>query len=184
MPPNITTAADVLAYVQSAFPEASNTTTETLLSDPALYPDVLTGAYPWTTEFGRAARLVAEINFACTARLLALAHGSGSAYAYVFSYTPGWHAGDVPYVFFNGDTTTLENGVPVDGALAVQLQDYIVSFAMTGSPNAEGAGLQFPVYGEGARVLELGDGGFREGEDDLRGGRCEWLQKAMVDGRL
>lgn len=118
----------------------------------------------------------------------------------------------MPYVFFAGDTSTPDNGLPVNGTLAAQLQDYIVSFVRYGDPNAglgsvrydrntttvevgsaavseSGSGartgaVRFPVYGTEGRVLELGFGGFREGVDDLKGRRCEWIQQAMVDGRL
>ncbi|XDG05439.1 hypothetical protein ABKA04_005054 [Annulohypoxylon sp. FPYF3050] len=264
LPPEIKTSADVLAYVRASLPQASNATIETLLTDPALYPDILNNSalYPWTTEYGRVARMTSDIGFACTSRYLAsaprnrtnlhpfltpssttIAPTTGSisitgdhynpntktsykanantkigvnaipvTYAYTFAYPPGWHETDVPYVFFAGDTSTPDNGRPVNGTLAAQLQDYIVAFVRYGDPNAKlggvrydlnvtavevgsaaasesgsGAGtgaVRFPVYGTEGRVLELGFGGFKEGVDDLRGRRCEWIQQAMVDGRL
>ncbi|KAI1459762.1 alpha/beta-hydrolase [Annulohypoxylon moriforme] len=237
LPSNISTSAEVLAYVRGSLPQASNSTIETLLTDPTLYPDVLNNSalYPWTTEFGRVARITSDIAFACTARFLASAKRNGNGtdsnpnfgpnsspntkskpnaksntnananvntatYAYIFAYPPGWHETDVPYVFFDGDTSTSDNGFPVNGTLAAQLQDYIVGFVKHGDPNA-GLGfvgynnnnddrnnatvpVRFPVYGAEGRVLELGSDGFREGLDDLRGPRCEWIQRAMVDGRL
>ncbi|KAI1086731.1 alpha/beta-hydrolase [Rostrohypoxylon terebratum] len=245
LPPEIKTSADVLAYVRASLPQASNTTIRTLLTDPALYPDILNNSalYPWTTEYGRVARMTSDIGFACTARYLASAprnnrtnlprfHPSTSAtptpapapisntgdnwytpnaktpahadtsvdaatYAYTFAYPPGWHETDVPYVFFAGDTSTPDNGLPVNGTLAAQLQDYIIAFVRYGYPNigvvddrnsdAAAVGsvpVRFPVYGAEGRVLELGLGGFREAVDDLRGKRCWWIQQAMVDGRL
>ncbi|KAI2469042.1 alpha/beta-hydrolase [Annulohypoxylon bovei var. microspora] len=222
LPANISTPADVLAYVRGSLPQASDSTIETLLTDAALYPDILNNSllYPWTTEFGRAARIASDIGFACTARYLASAwrndtdpnpnpsayagpnpganakanaNANAAAYAYIFAYPPGWHETDVPYIFFDGDTSTLNNGLPVDGMLATQLQDYIVGFVKYGDPNA-GVGyggynrtalpVRFPVYGTESRVLELGYDGFKEGVDDLKGERCEWIQRAMVDGRL
>ncbi|KAI1371178.1 alpha/beta-hydrolase [Hypoxylon crocopeplum] len=185
LPRDILTANDVRSYVQSNIPQASDETIDTLLTDPRLYPDILNSEdYPWTTQYGRAARLSTDISFACTTRHLSLARGNDT-YSYLFAYPPGWHAEDVPYVFFNGDTTTLNNGYPVDGTLAQQLQDYIVAFAQTGDPNAGGpTPLEFPIYGSDAKILELGFGGFSERTDDLKGERCQWLQQAMVDGRL
>ncbi|KAI2616958.1 alpha/beta-hydrolase [Hypomontagnella submonticulosa] len=185
-PPSISSDDDVRSYVRSSLPGASDDTINTLLTDPGLYPDILDDVtvYPWETEFGRATRLATDLGFACMTRYLSAARGN-ETFNYLFAFPPGWHAGDVPYVFFNGDTTTLNNGYPVDATLATQLQDYIVAFARTGDPNAGGVGpTPFPEYGDESRVLELGYGGWREREDDLTGGRCEWLQKAMVDGKL
>ncbi|KAI1411957.1 alpha/beta-hydrolase [Hypoxylon sp. FL1857] len=186
LPPGILTADDVRSYAQSSLPEASATTIDTLLTDPALYPNILDGNYPWTTQFGRAARLSSDIAFACTARYLSVARGNAT-YDYVFAYPPAWHATDVAYVFFNGDTSTPDDGYPVDAELAWQLQDYIVGFVGAGDPNAGGTGtgpVPFPVYGSEGRVLELGYEGFRLAVDDLKGERCDWIQRAMVDGRL
>ncbi|KAI0382458.1 alpha/beta-hydrolase [Hypomontagnella monticulosa] len=186
IPPSISSDDDVRSYVRASLPDASNETIETLLTDPSLYPDVLddTTVYPWETEFERTARLATDLGFACMTRQLAAARGN-ETYNYLFAFPPGWHAGDVPYVFFNGDTTTLNNGYPVDPVLATQLQDYIVAFVRGGDPNTEGVGpVPFPEYGSEGRILSLGDGEWTETEDDLTGGRCEWLQKAMVEGKL
>ncbi|KAI1207685.1 alpha/beta-hydrolase [Annulohypoxylon truncatum] len=222
LPAEINTSADVLAYISASVRHAANSTIETLLTDPALYPDVLNNSalYPWTTEYGRAARFTSDIGFACMARYLASARRNGTVsnpntkfnpslnakidtntntnaatYAYIFAYPPGWHETDVPYVFFDGDASTPDNGHPINGTLAAQLQDYIVGFVKHGDPNA-GLGhagynrnnttmpVRFPVYGAEGRVLELGYDGFRERVDDLKGRRCEWIQKAMVDGRI
>ncbi|KAI0836025.1 alpha/beta-hydrolase [Hypoxylon sp. FL0890] len=184
LPQNILTADDVRSYAQASLPEASESTINTLLSDPALYPNILDGSYPWTTEFGRAARLSSDLAFACTTRYMSEAWGN-ETYNFVFAYPPGWHTTDVAYVFFNGDTTTLNNGLPVNAELAWQLQDYIVAFVKSGNPNTNAEKpVQFPVYGSESRILELGYDGFREAIDDLKGQRCEWIQRAMVDGRL
>ncbi|KAI1385567.1 alpha/beta-hydrolase [Hypoxylon trugodes] len=185
-PSNILTSADVESYVRTSLPEASDDTIHTLLTDPTLYPDILGSAdYPWTTEFERAARLSSDIGFACTARYLSLARDN-ETFDYLFAYPPGWHADDVPYVFYDGDMTTLDDGYPVNAALAYQLQDYIVAFAREGDPNIglEGTAVEFPVYGPKARILELGSDGVKERGDDLSAVRCEWIQKAMVDGKL
>ncbi|KAI0886703.1 alpha/beta-hydrolase [Annulohypoxylon maeteangense] len=241
LPPEISTSADVLGYVRASLPQASDSTIEALLTDPGLYPDILNNSllYPWTTEYGRVARITSDIGFACTARYLASAtQNAGNApppapapvnantptpnsnlnpnlnakanvnagvninantnaakYAYTFAYPPGWHETDVPYVFFDGDTSTSDNGLPVNATLAAQLQEYIVGFVKYGDPNAgvgRGGGggggynrlVRFPVYGVEGRVLELGAEGFRDVVDDLKGRRCEWIQRAMVDGRL
>ncbi|KAI0179714.1 alpha/beta-hydrolase [Hypoxylon sp. FL1284] len=176
------TSDDVRQYVEAGLPRATSATINTLLADPRLYPDVDGAPYPWTTPRERAARLASDLEFVCTTRFLALARGNAS-FNYIFAYPPGWHAEDVPYAFFDGDTSTLDFGLPVNATLAHQLQDYLVAFAETGDPNRGGV-VSFPVYGPEARVLQLTADGFQEGVDDLTGYRCEWIQKAMVDGLL
>ncbi|KAI0122012.1 alpha/beta-hydrolase [Daldinia grandis] len=183
LPTGIKTAADVKAYVRKILPTASDKTIDVMLTDRRLYPDVLVGGkYPWNTQSARLERLVTDINFACTTQYLSRARGNDT-FNLVFTHLPGWHADDVPYVFFNGDTRTTNNKVFVDGRLATQLQDYIVAFAQTGNPNAAG-GPHFPKYGRNSTILELGYNKFRKGADDLWGKRCAWIQEAMVDGRL
>ncbi|KAF3059774.1 Lipase 1 [Daldinia childiae] len=182
LPGGIKTAADVKAYVRKSLPAASNTTINMLLTDRGLYPDVLGGKYPWKTQAGRLERLVSDISFACTTQYLSRARGNDT-FNLVFTHPPGWHADDVPYVFFNGDTSTPDNKSPVSGRLATQLQDYIIAFAQTGDPN-EAGGPHFPTYGKNSTILELGYKKFRTSKDDLWGKRCAWIQQAMVDGRL
>ncbi|KAI1660386.1 alpha/beta-hydrolase [Daldinia decipiens] len=182
LPSGINTAADVKAYVRNNLPAASNTTINMLLTDRGLYPDVLGGKYPWKTQAGRAERLASDISFACTTQYLSRARGNDT-FNLVFTHPPGWHADDVPYVFFNGDTSTPDNMSPVSGRLATQLQAYIVAFTRTGDPNASG-GPYFPKYGRNSTILELGYKRFRRSTDDLWGKRCAWIQQAMVDGKL
>ncbi|KAH9906015.1 carboxylesterase [Xylariomycetidae sp. FL2044] len=179
---SISTAADVLAKVRSSFPEASNATLATLLTD--IYPDVLDGRYPWTSSFGRAAQIATDSSFSCMTNYLATAFlGAGAnTHNYVFAYPPAYHAGDLSYVFFDGDTTALDDGYPVDADIAVAMQDFILAFARTGDP---GLGDDtFPVYGEEGNVLWITDEGLSRGIDDVKNERCAWIWQALVDGRL
>jgi carboxylesterase type B len=159
-------------------PEASNSTINTLLTD--IYPDVLDGSQLWETEFARAVQLSSDAFFSCTTAYLAAAKGNAT-HNYIFAYPPGYHAEDVPYVFFNGDTTTLDDGFPVNAPLAIALQDYIVAFARTGNPNTATLP-QFPEYGNKSIVLRLSDTGITTQVDDMRNARCEWWQQAIIDG--
>lgn len=178
--PTISTAAELRAYAVLQFPEASNETIDYMLD--VVYPDVLDGTYPWWTEFGRAVRIGTDIQFACTARYLSVALGNNT-YDSVFAYPPGYHAGDVPYVFFNGDTTTLDNGAVVDPVIAAALQTYFTTFAKTGDPNYSG-GVTWPIYGSAADVLEVTYFGYVQSTDDLANSRCDWIQQALADGLL
>jgi carboxylesterase type B len=177
-PPTIATAADVRAYAVLSFPEASSATIDTLLN--VIYPDVLDGTYPYTTEFARASRIATEMQFACTARYLSVALNN-KTYNSIFAYPPGYHGEDVPYVFFNGDITTTDDGLPVNPIIASDLQKYITTFSTREKPNYAG-GLTWPVYGDDANVLEFTYSGPVAGIDDLKNSRCDWIQQAIANG--
>jgi len=179
-PQDVRTSADVRAEVQSRLPEASEATVNTLLTE--IYPDVLDGSQPWETEFARITQLGSEVFFACITRYLAVAKGNAT-HNYLFAVPPGFHADDVAYVFFNGDTSTRDDGLPVHVDLATALQDYIVAFVKTGNPNTSSLP-NFPVYGDEGIVLKFAEAGITAQVDDLKNGRCEWLQQAIVDRLL
>jgi carboxylesterase type B len=172
-PTDIKTSADVRVRVAAAFPEASNSTVDTLLTD--VYPDVLNGSEPWQAEFARAVQLSTDAFFACTTAYLAEAKGNAT-HNYIFAYPPGFHGDDVPYTFFNGESS-------VKADLAIALQDYLVAFAKMGDPNTPTLP-KFPEYGKGSSVLRFSEVGITSQVDDMRNRRCKWLQQAMIDGRL
>ncbi|KAI0017078.1 Alpha/Beta hydrolase protein [Xylariomycetidae sp. FL0641] len=179
---SITTTEALHTQIEHNFPEAAEDTIHVMLAD--IYPDVLNGTYPWTTQFARAAQIATESSFACTTKYLADAR-DGQSYNYVFAYPPGYHAGDLDYTFYNGEVGLESNGYPVNVDFAKQHQQYIVSFAQTGNPNpASGDLVEFPVYGDGGDTLRLVYEGFKQAEDDVHNSRCDWIQQAMVDGLL
>jgi carboxylesterase type B len=170
---SIGTEAGLSAELQKNFPKLSNSTLEYLLTD--LYPS---SNFP--NEFLRAVQIISDISFTCSTRYLGLAFNN-ETYNYIFAYPPGYHAGDVPYTFFNGDTSTPNNGFPVDGTLAQKLQNYLVGFVLGGNPNASpaGADLIFPTYGDSSAITEFTYSGLVIGTDDLVGPRCAWWQMAL-----
>ncbi|KAI8631851.1 carboxylesterase [Xylariaceae sp. FL1651] len=176
--PDIQTSTDFNTRVSGAFPGASNATINTLLTE--IYPDVLDGSHPWETEFARAVQLTTDAFFSCTTTFMAAAKGNAT-HNYLFEYPPGYHGEDVAYVFFNGDTTTLDDGLPVNAELATALQDYIVAFAYTGDPNTP-ALPEFPEYGDKSTVLKFSELGITTQVDDEKNIRCAWWQQAIVDG--
>jgi carboxylesterase type B len=178
---NVTTAADLRAYVIEQFPEISNATVDYMLD--VVWPDLLDGTYPWTTEFARAVKIGTEIQFACSSRYLSVAFGNAT-YDSIFAYPPGYHAQDVPYLFFNGDTTTLDDGLAVNPTIAHALQDHVLTFAETGNPNYVGEALTWPLYGSSAETLEYTYSGQVIVTDDLKNDRCAWIQQAMASGEL
>lgn len=178
---NVTTSAQLRAYVIEQFPGLTNETYNYMLD--YVWPDVLDGTYPWTSEFLRAVRIGTEIQFACSARYLSLAF-QNATYDSIFAYPPGYHAQDVPFVFFNGDTTTLDDGLPVSATVAHAIQDHIMAFTNTGNPNYLGQALTWPQYGSAAQTLEYTYSGQVVVTDDLKNNRCTWIQQAMANGTL
>lgn len=180
-PTTIATSDDVREYMVSALKTASNETIDYMLSD--VYPAVFDGTYPWYSEFGRVVQMNTDLNFACSTNFIANAFFSADSYNYIFAYPPGYHAEDVSYVFFNGDTSTLDDGLAVNATLAYTLQDYIVQFAKTGNPNSDSLPT-FPVYGTDGNVISFTAAGPVVQIDDMKNDRCDWIQQAMVDGLL
>lgn len=180
-PSDIATADDLRTVIESQLPGASSETIDYMLTE--LWPDVLDGTYPYTTEFARAAVLGTDIFFACSTRYVATALGNNT-YNSIFGYPPGYHAQDLPFLFFNGDTSTLNDGLPVSPTIAYAMQDHSIAFALTGDPNYDGAAVTWPVYGSDAQVLEYSYTGIATTTDDMQNARCAWIQQAMADGSL
>ncbi|KAL1859819.1 hypothetical protein Daus18300_009409 [Diaporthe australafricana] len=174
VPTTIASEADLIEALTASFPEVTNLTNVL----DTLYP---ASAYP--SDFFRGVQFVGDVDFSCTTRYLALALDN-QTHNYIFAVPPGYHAQDTAYTFFNGDTSTLNDGVAVDAYLAHALQDYIVGFAASGVPSENPAGttLEFPVYGEDAAVVRITAEGLVVGTDDMANERCAFWQQAMVEG--
>lgn len=57
----------------------------------------------------------------------------------------GLHEVDLAYTLFDGDTSTSDEGAPVNVTVAETLQGYLVNFAMWENPNGKGLP-GFPVH--------------------------------------
>jgi carboxylesterase type B len=180
-PTDIATDAELQAYVAESLPDASAATLSYMLS--VVYPPVFDGTYGYWSEFGRLAQIEGDFFFSCSTNFLATAF-KNETYNYIFAYPPGYHAEDVPYTFFNGDTTTIDDGLPVNPTLARELQDYLMSFAKTSNPNYVGSTQTFPEYGSEGSVLEFTYYGLTTGIDDMKNARCTWLQQSLAAGLL
>ncbi|TVY80951.1 Carboxylesterase patB [Lachnellula suecica] len=174
--PNISTDAELVASLEIQFPEINNDTLTYIL-------DILYPAANYSSSFLRAVQIETDSSFACITRYLALAEGNNT-YNYLFAVSPGYHAEDSQYTFYNGDFSTPDNGVPVDVAIAYALQNSIVGFTQVGNPNKDqvALGIEFPVYGKDAQVLGFTDTGLVVEKDDMDNARCEWWQRVMIEG--
>lgn len=180
-PTSVYTDALFTAYVKASLPNIAPAALQELIT--VIYPPVYDGTHGYWSEFGRLAQLEADFFFACSTNYLATAYGNAT-YNYIFAYPPGYHGEDVPYTFFNGDTSSIDDGLPVNPALAIPLQDYLMSFVKTGNPNYVGSTQTFPAYGTAGAVLEFTYFGLTTGVDDMKNSRCAWLQQSLVAGLI
>jgi len=149
-PPFIQTDAEFKAAESGIFPTANASLIDYI--SEVLYPPVFNGTYGYKTQIGRTNVTIADFTIHCNAHLLAST--LAGAYAYLFTVPPGLHAVDIPYTFFNGDTSTLNQGRPVDAEVAKSFQRYLVNFVMTGKPTSKG--LQpFVEYGSNDTVANI-----------------------------
>ncbi len=124
----------------------------------------------------RTANTLADLGISCNTNYLGRAYGNNT-YNYLFSVPPALHGQDVPFTFFNGPNP-LVSSAPV----AVALQNYITSFAMSGSPNEEGVPV-FNLYGPENEVQSLNGNAtaaqIQEVQDPSANGRCAWWQQGL-----
>lgn len=185
--PNTSTNADFYGVVRDFFPRAPTPVFNYIIQElyPAIFDDT-TGQYPYTNNYERTCLLVSEAIFTCNTNYLARAF-KNQTYNYIFSVSPGLHGQDIPYTFFVPNTTETDSitGTLVDSAIALELQDYITSFAATGNPNVgsfgetEGPSPQFVMYGAGGRARTLSDDGIGMTTDPAFNERCLWWQEAL-----
>ena len=150
-PPFIQTQAEFFEAIQALFPTANASTVSYITN--VLYPPVFNGTYGYTDAIGRTALLISNFLVTCNANILASTLKSG--YAYFFSVPPGLHGEDVPYTFFNGDSSTSDEGLPVNASVAGVFQKYLTNFAITGKPTAQGS-QDFTIYGQQDTVTNIG----------------------------
>jgi carboxylesterase type B len=174
--PFIQNETALVSYLISIAPSASQSTINYITK--MLYPPVFDGSYGYKNMIQRVALLLSEASFTCNTRYLDLAF-QNKTYAYYFTVPPGFHGEDVSYTFFNGDTSTVDDGLPVNVTIAKALQDYITSFAMTGSPNEKGEPF-FPLYGANSSTENIGLSNLGvQVPDTAANSRCDWWQKAL-----
>lgn len=96
-----------------------------------------------------------------------------------FSVPPGVHAQDTEYTFYNGPGTN-DAYMTYNATVAQALQQYIISFTKTGTPNGGGEFPTFPAYGNGT-LLHLTASGLPEVRDPTANQRCQYFQRVPDD---
>ncbi|RDW69759.1 hypothetical protein BP6252_08779 [Coleophoma cylindrospora] len=170
---NVTTFDE---FISASIPGAPAAAVAYIEND--LYPPIFDGSQPYTSEYGRAKRVIDDSSFSCNSRYLASAF-SNRTWDYYFAIPPGYHGEDVSYTFFNGDTTTLDDGLAVQAPVAKRLQSYITMFTKYGDPNGNGTPF-FPVYGANSSslVLDITNAGTVQ-KDTVATAYCDWWQKGL-----
>jgi carboxylesterase type B len=174
--PFLSNNSDFVAYVQEELPEASQSTINYITQ--TLYPDQTPNVTQFASQLHRAAIFNGEFLISCNTRYLDTAFNNNT-FAYLFSLYPGTHEVDVAYTFFNGDTSTPDQGPPVNATIATTFQSYLVNFAMHGDPNGNGLPA-FPRYGNESLMLNITNAGFdTQVTDPEANARCTWWQQAL-----
>lgn len=176
--PFFSTEADIAHNLIAVLPTISNSTIAYITG--TLYPPVYNGSYPYTNIYERVSLITAEISFTCNTRYLNTAF-LNETHSYYFTVPPGLHGEDIAYTFFNGDTTTLDDGLPVNATVAAVLQRYIMNFVVTGNPNGDKVPF-FPEYQSNATTVVIGSTGLGSLQTDTTANnRCEWWQQALYE---
>ncbi|KAH6716393.1 Alpha/Beta hydrolase protein [Leptodontidium sp. MPI-SDFR-AT-0119] len=141
-----------------------------------LYPPIFNGSYSYTSQIDRTALFISEFFFTCNTRFVGLAY-EGKSWSYYFNIPPGFHASDISYTFFTGDTSTGTNAT-----VAKTLQAYLTSFTSTRNPNRADVPF-FPTYGANASTQVIGTSGLGTQLPDsvgtgLAAQRCAYWQKS------
>lgn len=137
----ITNDTGLAGYLSGLMPSASAATIQRAI---ALYPEDFSGAQGYRTQLERLELVASEALVTCNANALSRAFAdtpaatqglaSGGINGYLFAVSPGIHALDTMYTFFNGPNTDIFGNV-ADPKVASQLQSAILSFAITGKKN-------------------------------------------------
>jgi hypothetical protein len=169
--PRIQDQAGFKSYFAALMPSISSTKIDQLAN--TVYPPDYSGAQPYINPTQRVTLAIGEALINCLAFGLDTAYNNATR-GYQFAAFPGVHAQDVPYTFWNGETTD-SFGLPVNGTIAQKMQSWFTDFTILGTTGTSAA-LQLPTYGSQATVLNITGNGFPTDRDPAANSRCNfWL---------
>ncbi|KAB8295158.1 hypothetical protein EYC80_007087 [Monilinia laxa] len=182
--PAVQTQLEYISTLEQALPSANTSVIFHLAN--VLYPPIYNGSYGYTSSIERLALSISHFTIICNAYSLVStlskispqnvnSSSPSSSYAYLFSIPPGIHGIDVPYTFFNGDTTggTLQDP-PVITDIATALQQFLTDFVIARDPSSSGA---FVGYDKSETVTSIDIAGFKNVGDPAADSRCDyWFQ--------
>lgn len=90
------------------------------------------------------------------------------------------HGEDTLYTFYNDGPTVDSDGFKVNETVAIESQNWILSFAATGNPDGKGKDFTFPPYGIKRTIGLLSSLGLGITVSDPAGEeRCAFWEKAL-----
>jgi carboxylesterase type B len=98
------------------------------------FPPVSASNSPYKTQKDRYAQYVSEMSFTCHNRILADAYPD-RVYSVQYAVPPATHGSDQAGTFFNPLNSQFANMSKAEAQGRQAFQSYLVSFALTGSPN-------------------------------------------------
>ncbi|KAJ4395822.1 hypothetical protein N0V93_000036 [Gnomoniopsis smithogilvyi] len=147
-------------YLSGLMPSASPETIQNIIN---LYPEDFSGTQPYKTQLERLELVASESLVTCNANAIEKAFAttpggvqglaSGAVNGYLFAVSPGIHALDTSYTFFNGDNKPDIFGNIVDVGVATQMQNAFLQFAITGQKSVALPALGAPVGSVNAASL-------------------------------
>lgn len=149
-PPFVQTQDETIAAFANIFPTANESVLSTIVNN--LYPPAYDGTYGYKTAIDRTSLAISNFLVTCNAHYLASM--LSPSYGYLFHVPPGLHGQDIAYTFFNGDTSSINEGAVVNATVASAFQRYLINFAVNGVPTAEGVP-DFLPYGENDTVSSI-----------------------------
>jgi len=172
-PPYLKTETDFETWLGQTFPGIAQPVSDYILQ--TLYPAAYNGSQPYTSPLARAFLIVQEAIFACNTYYVDKAFRN-QTYAYEFEVPPGFHGEDIPYTYYNDQGS--DPAIGLIAPVALELQGYLVNFAMTGNPNGPGLPY-FPIYGSNSSINAINATYTRQQTVDVANQRCAWWQKGL-----
>ena len=137
--PFIKTNTQFEAYLKLLLPSAGVSVLSYISN--ILYPANFSGAYGYTTQFGRLDHAVGDYCIVCPTVYLQNAYPANSTYQYEYTVPPGAHAQDLGYTYYyegGPENPNVPTAPPVNTTLAKIMQTYFTAFAEKGNPNVQG----------------------------------------------
>lgn len=185
--PGVNSTADISTFLRSLFPSIAD---QAISEVVALYPESnYSSPGLRSADIRQSAELTAH-SYALTESM------GGNTWNAEFGISPANHGSDQLY-WFNGAATGLGSAAsfatasnatagiaagaqPTNTTIATTLQRYLVSFLVTGDPNAQFSDQpSWPRYGSSGQVLGINTTGFQIIGDDLATNGSIWWNKAL-----
>ena len=165
---SIKTNADFNNWVYTNFPSVSSDIKAQIINE--IYPPKYDGSLPYTTPQQRNNLATKEYLISCNPVSIANAY-KNKTHNYVFGIPPAIHAQDLAYTYYPNAPTP--NFYP---KIAVDLQDYLTQFVLTGKPDGHGLP-QWPEYGQYASAINFTTAGVVQTTYDSANSRCDFWNK-------